>query len=88
MRSWWSRQATSPLRVASILAPGLFGLTGLVGWSRGHVTQTHDVMPGPCATPEKVYKLWPFRRCFLRVCPNLIVSCSFVFIINYYCEVD
>ena len=54
-----------------------------------HVTLTRDAMPGPCTAPEKVYKPWPFCRCFIWVCPNLIVSYSFVFIINdYYCEVD
>ena len=79
-------------RVAGILAPGLFGLASSVRWARArariHVTLTCDAMPGPCVVPEKVYKPWPFRRCFLRVCPNLIASYSFVLIINYYSEVD
>ena len=81
-------------RIASILAPSLFGLAGSVGWARAHVhvhihvTLMRDAMPGLCAAPEKVYKPWPFHCCFLRVCPNLIASYSFVLIINYYCEVD
>ena len=78
--------------IAGILAPGLFGLAGSVGWdhvcTRVHVTLTCDVRPGLCVVPEKVYKPWPFHRCLLRVCPNLIASYSFVLIINYYCEVD
>ena len=63
--------------------------SGGLARTRGHVTLTRDAMPGPCAVPEKVYKPWPFHRCFIWVCPNLIVSYSLVFIINYYyCEVD
>ena len=87
----------TPVTLAmSAVSPASWHLAclGSPAWSGGlacvriHVTLTCDVMPGPCVAPEKSYKPWPFCHCFIRVCPNLIVSYSFVFIINYYCEAE
>ena len=74
--SWHPACLGSPARSGGLAHTGI------------HVTLTRHTTPGPCVAPEKVYKPWPFHHCFIRVCPNLIVSYSFVFIINYYCEVD